>query len=273
MFYPSCVHTHTEFCDGKASMEDMAKKAAELGFVSLGFSPHSPLPYDNDWSMKEENYPAYFAKIKELKERYKGRLQILSGIEWDLDTPSLPENFDYIIGAAHSLEKKGERFSVDYTKDLLLDVCRRLYGGDFLELCRDYFEAAVASALRPGVSIVAHFDLITKYNKNGTILDENDPEYLKMAKNALDRILASKKDLYFEINTGVMARAGKACPYPAPALLEHLAKNGAKFILAGDCHRTEHLGFGYEHAAELLRDAGSDRLYILKEDGFVPFAV
>ena len=62
MFYPSCLHTHSQFCDGKATMAQMAEKAADFGFVSLGFSSHSPLPYENDWAMREEAYPAYFGE-------------------------------------------------------------------------------------------------------------------------------------------------------------------------------------------------------------------
>ena len=74
MFYPSCLHTHSQFCDGKATMAQMAEKAADFGFVSLGFSSHSPLPYENDWAMREEAYPAYFAEIARLKELYKNNL-------------------------------------------------------------------------------------------------------------------------------------------------------------------------------------------------------
>ena len=33
-------HTHTLFCDGTASPEDMVKQALRLGFDHLGFSGH-----------------------------------------------------------------------------------------------------------------------------------------------------------------------------------------------------------------------------------------
>ena len=36
----SNVHTHTTFCDGKNSVEEMARAAIDLGFVSLGYSIH-----------------------------------------------------------------------------------------------------------------------------------------------------------------------------------------------------------------------------------------
>ena len=279
MFYPSCLHTHSQFCDGKATMAQMAEKAADFGFVSLGFSSHSPLPYENDWAMREEAYPAYFDEIARLKELYKNKMEIYCGIEWDTDTPRLPflcsesseqkhPPFDYVIGAVHSLVKNGELFSVDYTKDLLLDVVHRLYGGDFWELCRDYYSAVVQSALRPEVDIVAHFDLITKYNRGSNLFDERDSAYLDIAKEALERILEKRPHLFFEINTGVMARAGNKNPYPAPALLHILCENRVPLILTGDCHRPEHFGVGYDFARELLLKERAPRLYLLSGGKF-----
>lgn len=279
MFYPSCLHTHSQFCDGKATMAQMAEKAAALGFVSLGFSSHSPLPYKNDWAMREEDYPAYFSEISRLKELYKNKMEIYCGIEWDADTPQLPflcrnsseqiySPFDYVIGAVHSLVKNGELFSVDYTKNLLLDVVHRLYDGEFLELCRDYYSAVVQSALRPEVDIVAHFDLITKYNKENALFDEHDSAYLKIAKEALERIFEKRPNLFFEINTGVMARAGKEYPYPAPELLHILCENGVPLVLTGDCHRPEHFGVGYDFVRELLLKERTPQLYLFSGGKF-----
>ncbi len=268
MFYPSSIHTHTQFCDGRNTMEELAVRAAELSMVSLGFTPHSPLPYDNDWAMRAEDFPAYFAEIRRLQQVYKGKMTVLAGIEWDSDTPDIPQGFDYVIGAVHSLVKKGECFSVDYQKELLISVTERLYGGEFLELCDEYFAAVAKAALRTRVDIVAHLDLITKYNKKREILDENDPEYLRMAKNCIEKILDRRPEIFFEINTGVMARAGKAYPYPAPALLQFLCRNGAKLVLTGDCHRTEHLGAGYERARELLLECHLPMLFMRTARGF-----
>ena len=44
MKYLQNLHTHTTYCDGKNTAEEMVQKAIELGFRSLGFSGHAPMP-------------------------------------------------------------------------------------------------------------------------------------------------------------------------------------------------------------------------------------
>ena len=44
MKYLQNLHTHTTYCDGKNTAEEMVQKAIELGFKSLGFSGHAPMP-------------------------------------------------------------------------------------------------------------------------------------------------------------------------------------------------------------------------------------
>ena len=42
----SCVHTHSDFCDGKNTMEEMAEAAYRAGIRCFGFSGHSFVPLD-----------------------------------------------------------------------------------------------------------------------------------------------------------------------------------------------------------------------------------
>lgn len=273
MFYPASIHTHTQFCDGKSTMAALARKAAAMRLLCLVFTPHSPLPYDNDWSVKESDWPAFFAECARLQTIYGDRLAVLRGVEWDSMTPSVPENLDLVIGAVHSLIKNGECFSVDYTEDLLRSVIARLYGGEPLELCKEFYAETARAALRPRVDVVAHLDLVTKYNKNGGILNENDPEYLRLARSCIDKILDARPDLFFEINTGVIVRAGKEYPYPAPPLLHYLVDQGARLVISCDCHRASQLCAGYDRARELLLECRHPRLYIHNGSGFVPYAL
>ena len=76
----SCVHTHTNFCDGKDAPEVLVKRALELGFVSLGFSSHGPTSWD-EFAMKADAVPRYQAELKCLRQIYGDRIEILLGVE------------------------------------------------------------------------------------------------------------------------------------------------------------------------------------------------
>ena len=77
-------HTHTEYCDGKAIPEDFVKRAIELGMESLGFSAHSPLPFTNTYSIKQQDIQAYKNEIRRLQEVYNESIQIFLAMEFDL---------------------------------------------------------------------------------------------------------------------------------------------------------------------------------------------
>ena len=66
----SNCHTHTTFCDGKNSAEEMTLAAIEKGFVTLGFSGHSPMYYEADWTMPKEKVSEYIKDIRRVKEKY-----------------------------------------------------------------------------------------------------------------------------------------------------------------------------------------------------------
>jgi len=44
-------HSHCDFCDGKAPMEEFVTNAIEMGFTAYGISSHSPLPFPTQWNM------------------------------------------------------------------------------------------------------------------------------------------------------------------------------------------------------------------------------
>ena len=49
-------HTHTKYCDGKNTPDEMVQRAIELGFTHLGFSEHSSCSITN---AERLDYDAY----------------------------------------------------------------------------------------------------------------------------------------------------------------------------------------------------------------------
>ena len=94
----SNFHTHSNYCDGKATLREMVDFAVAHGFTELGFSGHSPLPFENTYSITD--YEGYCNEVRALKEEYKDRIKIHLGLEIDY-IPGMLEDFTPLIDNGH----------------------------------------------------------------------------------------------------------------------------------------------------------------------------
>ena len=66
-------HTHTTYCDGKETAEQMVQAAIAKGFTRLGFSGHGFndfRPEDQEvWCMRPEDVPKYQAEVRALDRK------------------------------------------------------------------------------------------------------------------------------------------------------------------------------------------------------------
>ena len=262
-------HTHTVFCDGKDTPEELVLTAIEKGFMALGFSGHSYFEGEDDVSMTLPKQAEYIRQIGELKKKYAGTIQIFCGIEQDYFSPEPQFVFDYRIGSVHSLLKNGEFLGVDLSPAYTQRTVQTYYGGDFDAFAEDYF-ATVSDVLeKTGADVIGHIDLVSKFNEqNG--YGESD-RYLKAAEKAVKKLAASGKP--FEINTGAMARGTKHIPYPSPAILRIIKAYGGKILFSSDCHDKDALDYAFDEVAELAKGIGFCEHGVLTESGiaYVPF--
>ena len=102
----SSVHCHSTMCDGKNTLQDMASAACAQGLTTLGFTGHSYTQRDREYCMSPSRTAQYKATIAKLKAEYKGKVDILCGIEWDILSEDKRTGYDYWIGSAHHLYGK-----------------------------------------------------------------------------------------------------------------------------------------------------------------------
>ena len=250
----SNFHTHSTFCDGKNSPEEMVQEAISRGLTAIGFSGHSNTPFDPGYCMDESREAAYRTEILRLKEVYEDRIAIYLGIEQDYYSAPADPVYEYRIGSVHYVKKNGQYVSIDDTPQLLQQGVETLYGGDYYALCEDYFRLEADVINKTGCQIVGHFDLITKFNEKYHFFDEEDPRYREPAKAALQSLL--RQNALLEINTGAMSRGWKKEPYPGKFLLQQLGKQGAKVILSSVAHRREDLLYALPQAEALAEQYG-----------------
>jgi len=259
-------HTHTSFCDGKNSPEEMVQAAIEAGFTALGFSGHSPTPFDPNFTGIVD-MEGYIREIRRLKEKYRGKLAIHLGLEVDYYSKVNWRDFDYIIGAVHNIkdEVSGIYYTVDGTAEELEACINNAFGGDALATVEGYYNLVVEVA-RQKPHILAHFDLIRKLNFRHRFFDEESLEYHNIALSALEE--AAKTGCIFEISSGGLYRGYTKEPYPAPFLLRKLAELEAPVIISSDAHDDKSLDFYFNEILFSLSDFGFREITLLGERGF-----
>jgi len=255
------LHTHSIFCDGADTPEEMVQTALEKRFDSIGFSSHS--------SMSPERALAYRAEVERVREKYQGLLPIYLGMEVDLLDPADLNGFDYLIGAAHYLEVGGRRIGVDSAWEKLYPAFQECFSGDGMAYAKAYYQQLARLPERGDFDIIAHFDLLTKYSEKENFFDGDCDQYREYAVRAAESLAG--KIPFFEVNTGAIARGYRTTPYPAPFLLKELKRLGFKAVISSDCHKRENLDLCFDMAVQNLLDAGFEEHYVLTSEGFKAF--
>ncbi len=243
-------HTHTTYCDGKNSAEEMVQKAIELGLSQIGFSGHSYTEFDLEPCMTREGTELYKKEINALKEKYKDKIKILLGIEYDYHSDEPLEDYDYILGSVHYILKSDKYLCIDYSRERQIEAVNKHYNGDFYAYIEDYYKTVADLYNKTKCDIIGHFDLITKYNGDGSLFDTNHPRYIAAWKAAADAIL--KTPAVVEINTGGIARGHVKSPYPSKEIIEYFKVSGKKLIFSSDCHNKDFLLCGYDDVQKHL---------------------
>ncbi|ADN02621.1 histidinol-phosphatase [Spirochaeta thermophila] len=264
--YHTNYHTHTSFCDGKGKPEDYFKAAESRGLLALGFSSHAPLPYKNDWTMKERDLPAYREAVETLK-RTSEKLDIYLGLEIDYLPPHLTpadERFqplDFTIGAVHVVEDAARHtfHEIDgHPKDY--KACIELFGGiqPFVEW---YYRQVAQMCRETPPTIVAHLDLIKKNNQRNEFFTEEEPWYRNAVASCLD-VIAEVGSL-LEVNTGGLARKCISTIYPSPWILRLARERDIPLVLSSDAHDPAQVDFAFDEAVALMKEAGYTKVYAL----------
>ena len=208
--------------------------------------------YDMDYSTGEFQLdtPAYAAKIRELQEKYRDRIDIRFGVELGLQL-HLKERmeeyvnawpFDYVIGSMHVIDGKDP-----YYEDAFPDWTAE-------ELYRAYFRAT-AENIRffHNFQTLGHLDYVVRYCRE----KGKDYSYRAFA-GEIDTILKEliQYDIALEINTGGY-KAGLGVPNPTPDVIRRYRElGGEKITFGADAHKPEHIAFHFADAAAIAQEAG-----------------
>lgn len=259
MIYTDC-HLHSSFSgDSDTPMEEMIQKGIALGLKTMCFTDHMDLDFpvvDVDFGL---DTPAYKTRLFELKEKYKGQIELLFGVEFGLQshlTKSFSEYqaswpFDFIIGSSHLLAGQDPYYP------------ENLGNQEDPEIYRSYFESILDNLKNfDGFQVYGHLDYIVRYGRFRT------KYYTPSDYSGLfDEILktAIHKGIGIELNTSGL-KYGLGFAHPHMDILKRYRELGGEILTIGsDAHQPDHIAYDFSVVPELLKACGFSHYTIFRD--------
>ncbi len=266
MFFDT--HTHTKHsCDSQKEPEAAITAAISNGLSGIAITDHSDLRLFVPYNIPVE-LPASGRDADLLAEKYKGQIEVFSGIE--ISDAAIPRykdrlqqafdfyDYDILLASAHIVDLDGkecEFSSTDFSK----------FDTHTLEKLMDvYFEYMLTTVCEHDFSTLCHVTYPLRYingaYKKGYILDRN----IKRIEDIFKVIIDKKTAL--EINTAKCTSDNPCAFCPEEDLLElYISLGGKMFTLGSDSHIAGSEGRGFNEAAEFLKSHGIDGAYYFKK--------
>lgn len=243
-------HFHTDFSgDSDTPMEAQLERAIALGMTSLCVTDHHDYDVDSVIDFTLQTGP-YFETMSFLREEYKDRIDLRTGIELGLQThlkeyyknllSSCP--FDFVIGSTHFINRKDPAYPEFFN------------GREEREAYLQYFQATLDNVKNiDSYDVAGHIDYIVRYGPHKAL------HYCYEAyQDILDDILRAiiEKGKGIECNTAGF-RKGLGQPNPCSGILKRYRQLGGEIITIGsDAHIPKDLGADFQMARELLKQCG-----------------
>lgn len=260
------LHTHTCYCDGADTPEEIIISAMDKGFESIGFSGHSFMIHSPMFVKLGDRTEEYKKEVVRLREKYKDQMKIYLGLEVEMLSNADLVGYDYLIGSVHYLKIGEEYVGFDRNEEAVEKVINTYFGGNGMKYAKAYYETLAQLPQYGNFDIIGHFDLVTKHSDNRMFFDISSKEYTNAAIEAAEA-LAGKIPL-FELNTGAIARGYRKSPYPSITLIKELKRLGFGAVITSDCHNKAMLDCNFDEAAELLKECGYKEKHVLTDCGF-----
>ena len=255
-------HVHSAFSfDCKAPMEAQIERAVEVGLDEICFTDHVDYGVRKDWDepgpVEERNgkpkrnvdYPRYFAKLAEMKERYGDRVTIRRGLELGVQrhtfrrTEELCERcrgeLDFTLLSVHQVKDLEICPPEEYARGRTQGEYNLAYYEELLAVARDF----------DGYCVLAHLDVMRRYDPAG--------EYpFEPTRDIVAEILrtAVQKGKGIELNTAGW-RLRLEDIQPRREIMRLYRDLGGEILTIGsDAHRAEHVGERFDEARAILRD-------------------
>lgn len=247
------LHTHHDRCGhAQGCIEEYVRAAIDHGLQVIGISDHSPFfahEKDQAWptiAMAKSDFKAYVDEVLQLKEKYKGQIEVLLGVESDF----FPEHaevyrqvydqypFDYIIGSVH----QSGGVSI-FNKNRW----KGLSEAEHVRHKEMYYDLIQQSARSGMFQILGHIDAMKGFY----------PAFSDIKTEAVEKTLQiiGKADVAIEINTSGKTKTVGGW-YPSDLILEMALRYNVQVTFGSDAHVPERIGDEFEEVRTKLKEIG-----------------
>ncbi len=244
-------HVHSNFCDGKNSVEELVLSAIEKNVKKLGVVVHSYIDFEPTGSATLDSSKHFINTVDRLKSKYRDKIELFCGIEQDLFSQKQDLAFDYVIGSVHFFKSCNEYDPIDVSEESFCAGVDRFFKGDYYSAVEWYYEAVIKVVEKFKPNIIGHFDLITKFNEKDKLFDTSNLRYVLAYQKAVDTLL--NYDIPFEINLGAISRGYRTEPYPSTDIIEYIKLKGGRFILSSDAHDKDNICYKFNEWQHLVK--------------------
>lgn len=249
--YFADYHTHSNFSgDCTTAMEDMIKRAVELGLNEIAFTDHVDYDYPDEKIPFIIDYDKYLEDFTLLKEKYRKDIQLKLGVEvgyqfhiqHEIEDLLSAYPFDFVICSSHAADRM-EFSQGSFFKGKEQDSAYRRYFENVLEAVgafQDY-------------DVYGHLDFIIRY---GNYADRHLS--YRDYSDVIDKILKGIIDggHGIEVNSSGY-RYGLAQLHPQVEILKRYRQLGGEIITVGsDAHKPKDICSHFEFACQALKEAG-----------------
>ncbi|MDR2132242.1 MAG: histidinol-phosphatase HisJ family protein [Clostridiales Family XIII bacterium] len=241
-------HTHSSFsADSDEALETMLLRAISLGIKEYAVTDHCDPHYRNAEYDFELDLAAYAQELERLAAKYGAEIKTLKGIEIGIQHDVIEDRlaviraypFDFVIGSFHCAEGF-EIYAPEYANRPAEELYRGFYGYmlQCLKLYKDY-------------DVLGHFNVIDRYAASIPA----DEVYRDLVEDIVRLLIADGKGI--EINTSCFRYGMGERTTPTAEMLRLYARAGGEIMTVGsDAHRAADVGFMFDRAVHMAREAG-----------------
>lgn len=250
----SHVHSDNSF-DAESSVDEICRAAISAGLHAVTITDHCEAEYINcgedcEFGSFDRQIPKSLADIDKAREKYRGKLNVLRGLELgepmhDLEQTAHALNYgelDFILASVHNLRGRDDFYYMDFS------------AVNITEVLDEYFDELIETASFESFDSLAHLTYPLRY------IVERTGEYpnLSFFKDKIDKIfnILIENNKSLEINvSGLFKELNRTLP-DLPLLKRYYELGGRLVTIGTDAHKADMVGKGLKEGIEVLKNAG-----------------